>query len=210
MNAAATSTPIRARHCLACLRSAVSVSDTLYSMDLIGPSCDTPPEDPTALLSMLYGELRRMARAHLARERPDHTFQPTALVHEVYLRMANHASGHAKDQFLALASRVMRQVLIDYARRRRRHNKGDFPFRVTLEENLASISPNLDLLILDEAMRDLERMDARQARIVEMRVFAGLTVDEIAAILKLSSRTVKRDWMMARAWLQLRLRHGRS
>jgi RNA polymerase sigma factor (TIGR02999 family) len=122
--------------------------------------------------------------------------------------MASHSSTQEKEQFLAFASRVMRQVLIDYARRRRTQKRGDFQHRVTLDESLVTETPTIDLLILDEALSDLESMDARQARIAEMRIFAGLTVDEIAAVLNLSSRTVKRDWVMARAWLQLRLRHS--
>jgi len=179
-------------------------------MDAGRPIGRLPDDDSAAFLSLLYGELRRMARSHLSRERPNHTFQPTALVHEVYLRMANNAGAQEKDRFLALASRVMRQVLVDYARRRRSQKRSELPFRVTLEDDLASVSPNMDLLILDEAMSDLEVLDARQARVVEMKLFAGLNFEEIAAVLKLSDRTVKRDWTMARAWLQLRLRNGRQ
>jgi RNA polymerase sigma factor (TIGR02999 family) len=101
---------------------------------------------------------------------------------------------------------IMRQVLIDHARGRGRQKRGGTQIRVTLDECAARDVPNLDLLILDQGIRELEAMDARQARIVEMRLFGGLTVEEIASLLDISPRTVKRDWMMARAWLQRRLR----
>lgn len=161
-------------------------------------------------LSMLYGELRSMARAQLARERPNHTFQPTELVHEVYLRLARGTIGeHRRDQLLALASRVMRNVLVDYARRRNTVKRGDIRCRVTLDETVATIAPDVEVLALHEALRDMEEMDPRQARIVELRVFAGLTIEEIAALLEVSSHTVKREWVMACAWLKRQLRLSR-
>jgi RNA polymerase sigma factor (TIGR02999 family) len=166
--------------------------------------------DPSIVISTLYSELRTMARYHLSRERNAHTVQPTALVHEVYLRLANQSTAQQKEQFLSLASRVMRQVLIDYARRRRSAKRGDSPCRITLAEDIAIVTPNMELLALDEALGQLQHLDARQARIVEMRVFGGLTVDEIATVLEISARTVKREWMMARAWLQLRLRQSQT
>jgi RNA polymerase sigma factor (TIGR02999 family) len=168
---------------------------------------ETPGHEATLVISMLYDELRRVARAHLSHERSDHTIQPTALVHEVYLRLANLPGAQEREQFLGLASRVMRQVLVDYARRRQSKKRADFTYRVTLGDDLATVSPNLELLALDEALEELDRMDPRQARIVEMRVFGGLSVEETAAILGISGRTVKRDWTMARAWLQIRLRN---
>lgn len=167
-------------------------------------------ENKSVDLSMLYAELRSMAQVQLSRERPNHTFQPTALVHEVYLRLANRSLIPERDQLLALASRVMRNVLVDYARRRRSDKRGDFRCRVTLDESVAIVGPEIELLVLDEAMSDLENLDRRQAQIVELRVFAGLTVEEIAALLNLSPRTVSRDWAMARAWLKRRLRQSQS
>jgi RNA polymerase sigma factor (TIGR02999 family) len=166
--------------------------------------------DPAVIIALLYDELRSMARYHLSRERADHTVQPTALVHEVYLRLAHQPGAQQREQFLALASRVMRRVLIDHARRRRSAKRGDAPCRITLAEDVAIVTPNLDLLALDEALGQLQEMDPRQARIVEMRVFGGLTVEEIAAVLEVSARTIKREWVMARAWLQLRLRQTLS
>jgi RNA polymerase sigma factor (TIGR02999 family) len=163
--------------------------------------------DDPASISILYDELRRIARIHLARERSNHTLQPTALVHEAYLRFQGHRqSFEDRERFLATASMIMRQVLIDHARGRGRQKRGGTQIRVTLDECAAQDVPNLDLLILDQGIRELEAMDARQARIVEMRLFGGLTVEEIASLLDISPRTVKRDWMMARAWLQRRLR----
>jgi RNA polymerase sigma-70 factor (ECF subfamily) len=163
--------------------------------------------DDPASISILYDELKRIARIHLARERSNHTLQPTALVHEAYLRFQGHSqSFEDRERFLATASMIMRQVLIDHARGRGRQKRGGTQIRVTLDECAAQDVPNLDLLILDQGLRELEAMDARQARIVEMRLFAGLTVEEIASVLDISPRTVKRDWMMARAWLQRRLR----
>jgi RNA polymerase sigma factor (TIGR02999 family) len=171
---------------------------------------DFPAGCSPADLSIIYEELRTIARSQLSKERPNHTFQPTALVHEVYLRLANQTGIQDRDKLLALASRVMRHVLVDYARHRSAIKRTDFRCRVELSEDNAPAAPDADLLVLEEAMKDLEKMDARQARIVELRVFAGLTIDEIAALLNISARTVKRDWVMARAWLQGRLRHSSS
>jgi len=150
-----------------------------------------------------------MARRHLVRERHGHTLQATALVHEAYLRLAKRgAQPLNREQFLAMASNTMRRVLIDYARSRGASRRGCAPLRVTLDESLQSDELNLDVFALEEALHDLEQMDARPVRIVEMRVFGGLTNDEIAAVLRVSPRTVKRDWVLARAWLRQRLDNG--
>jgi len=139
------------------------------------------------------------------RERHGHTLQATALVHEVYLRLAKRdARPLHREQFLAMASNTMRRVLIDYARSRGTSRRGSAPLQVTLDESLKSDELNLDVFALEEALQDLEQMDARPVRIVEMRVFGGLTNDEIAAVLQVSPRTFKRDWVMARAWLHMR------
>jgi RNA polymerase sigma-70 factor (ECF subfamily) len=150
-----------------------------------------------------------MARRHLVRERHGHTLQATALVHEAYLRLAKRGTQVVnREQFLAMASNTMRRVLIDYARSRGASRRGGAPLQVTLDESLKADELNLDVFALEEALQDLEQMDARPVRIVEMRVFGGLNNDEIAAVLKVSARTVKRDWIMARAWLQQRLDNG--
>jgi RNA polymerase sigma-70 factor (ECF subfamily) len=163
----------------------------------------------TALAARLYRELKSMARSHLSRERSGHTLQATALVHEAYLRLAKMGEEQLnREQFLALASITMRRVLIDYARTRKAARRGNAALQVTLDQALISSELNLDVFALERALEDLELMDARPVRIVEMRVFGGLTNDEIAALLKVSSRTVKRDWVMARAWLQERLDSG--
>ena len=163
--------------------------------------------DSDTFVCSLYDELRQIARIHLSRERLDHTLQPTALVHEAYLRMTTRLnSQRTREEFLGIASRIMRQVLIDHARSRARNKRGGTQVRVTLDDELAKHNPALDVLVLDEALHQLESFDPRQARIVEMRLFTGLSVEEIAAVLNVSARTVKRDWMMARAWLQRQLR----
>jgi RNA polymerase sigma factor (TIGR02999 family) len=150
-----------------------------------------------------------MARRHLMHERGGHTLQATALVNEMYLRLASRPSrGLNREQFLALASSTMRRFLIDYARARAANRRGNSPLRVTLKEGLVSNELNLDVMALEQSLRELETMDPRQVRIVEMRAFGGLSHEEIAAVLNVSSRTVKRDWVMARKWLQERLGGG--
>jgi len=150
-----------------------------------------------------------MARRHLNRERCGHTLQATALVHEAYLRLAKLGEEQLdREQFLALASITMRRVLIDYARSRRAARRGSAALQITLDDAILANELNLDVFALEQALEDLEVMDARPVRIVEMRVFGGLTNEEIATVLKVSSRTVKRDWVMARAWLQERLDSG--
>jgi RNA polymerase sigma-70 factor (ECF subfamily) len=176
----------------------------------LGPrSGDHEPSNLAALASKLYIELKSTARRHLIRERWGHTLQATALVNETYVRLSQQGEQlFDREQFLAVASYTMRRVLIDYARRRGASRRGGARLQVTFDESLYAVEPNLDVFALEEALRDLEQIDARPVRIVEMRVFGGLTNDEIAAVLKVSSRTVKRDWIMARSWLQERLDSG--
>jgi RNA polymerase sigma factor (TIGR02999 family) len=167
------------------------------------------PEDPAALAARLYSDLKFIARRHLMRERYGHTLQATALVHEAYIRMSKRENGSTnRERFLALASITMRRVLIDYARMRGTQRRAGSQLRVTLAEGLKHDELNLEVFALEEALTDLEAMDARPARIVEMRLFGGLTNEEIAAVLKISPRTVKRDWIMARSWLQHRMDNG--
>ncbi len=171
-------------------------------------------DDAQELFGALYGELHRIARAVMAGERAGHTLQPTALVHEAFLRLADRTrvSWQGRTHFLAVGARVMRRVLIDEARRRSRRKRGGGWRRVTLVDWVAASDENGlgfdDLLALDRALAELSSLDEREARVVEMRFFGGLTVSEIAAELDVSKRTVEADWTHARAWLARELARG--
>ena len=156
----------------------------------------------------VYDELRRIAVTHMRRERPDHTLQPTALVNEAWLRLLRGKSLDCSDrsQFLALAAGAMRRILVDYARAYRAGKRFSGKQRVDLEESLAwAANQSTQLVALDEALRELARIDPRQHRIVEMLFFGGMTGEEVSDALGISTRTVKREWSMARAWLSLRI-----
>jgi RNA polymerase sigma factor (TIGR02999 family) len=157
------------------------------------------------LFSILHGELRRQAGRYMRRERRGHTLQPSGLVNEAYLRLAGAADldWHSRAQFFAIAARVMRQVLVDHARRRRAA-KREGGCQVTLGDADAPVAP-LELTDLENALGELTALDPRQARVVELRFFGGLDVEETADVMGLSARTVKREWQTARAWLQHRL-----
>jgi RNA polymerase sigma factor (TIGR02999 family) len=165
-------------------------------------------EAPDHLVSLLYQELRRLAAGCLRRERPNHTLQPTALVNEAYLRLAAQSQPAWGDrvQFLAVASHLMREILVDYARTRNRAKRGGGLAPVCVEDagELAA-APELDLMELDEALTALERVDSQHRQIVELRFFGGLNIEETAQVLEISPATVKRDWRMARAWLHREL-----
>jgi len=155
------------------------------------------------LVPLVYAELRELASAYLRRERPDHTLQTTALVHEAYLRLTDQHSTtwQNRSHFLGVAAQAMRRILVDHAKGRQRL-KRDAGRPITLEEGLAvSTSPPDEVLAVDEALVRLAVFDPRQARIVELRYFAGLTIEETADTLELSPATVKREWTSARAWL---------
>jgi RNA polymerase sigma factor (TIGR02999 family) len=163
--------------------------------------------DPTAadkLVPLVYKELRRLAHYHLQAERPDHTLQSTALVHEVYLRLfrGQPFECHNRAHFIAVASRLMRQVLVDYARERRagkRHGGA----RIAIEcLDALPVEEDTQLLALDDALDELARIDERQAKIVEMKFFGGLSAPEISQVTGLSRATVDRDWATARVWLR--------
>ena len=166
------------------------------------------------LLPELYDELRRLAAGVLRGQRPDHTLQPTALVHEAYLKLSASAGGALADRthLLATAARAMRQILVDHARARSTGKRGGGAVQVTLSLAGASAEPSaFDLLAFDEALRRLEALDGQQVRIVELRYLVGLSVEEVAEVLGVSATTVKRDSAMARAWLFRELkshRHG--
>jgi RNA polymerase sigma factor (TIGR02999 family) len=161
------------------------------------------------LMPVVYEELRRLAKAHLGRERRDHTLQPTDLVHEAYLKLVDqrHVDWKNRAHFFAVAARLMRRVLVDHARARLAQKRGGGATRVAFDEtiSLGTDASDVMLLALDDALTELGTLDVRQARTVELRYFAGLTVDEAAEALGVSGMTVKRDWTVARAWLKLRL-----
>ena len=160
------------------------------------------------LVPILFVELRRLAAGCLGRERPNHTLQPTALVHEAYLRLAGHGAPEWKDRarFLGVAAHVMRQVLIDHARARKRGKRGAGQALVRLEDaGPIGDHADVDLIALDDALGLLERVDAQQHRIVELRYFGGLSIEETARVLGISPATVKRDWRLAKGWLHREL-----
>jgi RNA polymerase sigma-70 factor, ECF subfamily len=164
------------------------------------------------LAPLVYDELRRRARRHARGERPNHTLQPTALVHEVYLRLVRLDRIEWQDRFhfFAIAAREMRRILVDSARARRYLKRGGGAVPVTFDDALAVSERGVDLLALDDALSLLARQDARKARVVELRFFAGLTGQEIAATLDVSTDTVTRDWQMAKLWLRRELRRERA
>lgn len=163
------------------------------------------PEAFDELIAEVYPELRRLAAYHLRVERDGHTLQPTALVHEAYIRLCpgSPASFENRAHFLALASRVMRNILIDHARARRTDKRAVQAALVELDEALAiAASQSVDLLALDEALERLSTLDPDLCRVVELRCFGGLTVPEMAEVLGVSTSTVDREWAAARVWLR--------
>jgi RNA polymerase sigma-70 factor (ECF subfamily) len=174
---------------------------------------DGRPDAASNLLPLVYEELRRLARQQMRQERADHTLQATALVHEAYLRLVNHPdrSWQSRAHFIGVAAQVMRRILIDYARSRRAAKRGRGPHKVSLEEPLLfSEEQSEDLLALNAALERLAQFDERVSRIVELRFFGGLTVEEAAEVLGVSPKTVKRDWSVARAWLHRELTENRG
>jgi RNA polymerase sigma factor (TIGR02999 family) len=163
------------------------------------------------LIPVIYEELRDLAAHYIRRERPDHTLQPTALVHEAYMRLAGHVEQFGADwrdraHFFGIAARVMRQVLVDHARAHQAVKRGAGQARVTLSEGVRIVEEEtVDLLALDVALNRLASLDADRARLVELRFFAGLTVEETAEVVGRSATSVKREWRVARAWLHREL-----
>ena len=163
------------------------------------------------LMPVVYDELRGIARQYLQRERRDHTLQATALVHEAYLRLVDQAetTWHDRARFFAVAAGIMRRILVDHARSHRAAKRGGGREKIQLDEELApSPERDVDLVALDDALKDLGRFDSRQSQIVELRFFGGLTVEEVAEVLEISPRTVKREWRLARAWLRREIARG--
>ena len=160
-----------------------------------------------ALIPLVYHELRRIARHYVRQERPDHTLQSTALVHEAYLRLMRQESADIENRahFFAVAAHLMRQILVDHARRHRALKRGS-GLKLELNEAISvEVPPNVDLIGLDTALNELARLDPQQSRIVEMRFFAGLSIQDTAKIVGVSPATVKREWATARAWLRREL-----
>jgi len=160
------------------------------------------------LMEVVYRELRRRAAAYLRRERPGHTLQPTALVHEAYLRLVdqNAAGWKNRAQFFGVASQIMRRILVDRARARKTAKRSGQWARVTLDESVAEYQPrDVDVLDVDAALTDLAAFDARKSQVAELKFFGGLTLDEAGHVLGLSVATVEREWQVARAWLYARL-----
>jgi RNA polymerase sigma factor (TIGR02999 family) len=159
------------------------------------------------LLPLVYKELHRLAKSYMRRERRDHTLQPTALINEAYLRLAGDTTdwqNHA--HFIAVAANVMRRVLVDHARMHKAGIRGGDLQRVEFDEGIAiSRERSGELLALDEALNELQSVNPRQANVVELRYFAGLSVDEISAIMKIAPRSIQRDWASARVWLFKRM-----
>ncbi len=162
-------------------------------------------EAEAQLIARVYQELRRLARHYMRLERGNHTLQPTALVHEAYVRLVHQPQipWQSRTRFFATAAQLMRHILVDHARAHRARKRGGIQKQVTLDEALLpSFNQSIDVLALHEAIERLAACDARQARVVELRSFGGLSFQEIALVLKIGERTVKLDWSMARAWLK--------
>jgi RNA polymerase sigma factor (TIGR02999 family) len=184
------------------------------SRDTISSLLSTPSgraEDAGQLVPLVYDELRALARKYFRDERPDHTLQPTALVHEAYLRLVDESrvDWEGRAHFRAVCAKVMRRVLIDYARSRNRARRGGGQKPVALESALAPLElDQVDAVELHDALERLAKLDARQARVVELRFYGGLSVEEVAKTLGVSKRTVEGEWTHAKAWLRAELDHG--
>lgn len=163
------------------------------------------------LMPLVYSELRRMARNYMRRQSPDHTLQTTALVNEAYMRLVDSSRVNWQDRnhFFAVSAQLMRRILVDFARRKNSQKRGGDQVLVTLDERVdKAAEAGTDLVALDDALTRLAAFSPRQSRIVELRYFAGLTEEQIADTLEISTRTVRRDWNLARAWLFREIQPG--
>ena len=163
------------------------------------------------LIPLVYEELKELAHHYLQLERPGQTLQSTALVHEAYLRLVKQepADWQSRSHFFGVAARIIRQVLVDHARKNNAVKRGSGSLRVTFDESIGVAAPGgVDLITLDDALTSLSRLDERQCRIVELRFFGGLSVEETALVMGVSDRTVKREWALAKAWLYRELTKG--
>ena len=180
-------------------------SDVTVLLNAVSAGDETAPEK---LLEIVYEDLRRLAGAYMKNERSDHTLQATALVHEAFIRLVDweNVSWQNRAQFFAVAAEVMRKILIDHARRKNAR-KRDGGQKIALDDAVSfPDKKELDILALEEVLSNLEKIDARQAKIVELRFFGGLSIEETAHVLKISDTTVKREWTFAKAWFQRELR----
>ncbi len=175
---------------------------------LLRASASGDPRDAERLMSVIYDDLKRIAAGQLRQERPGHTLHPTALVHEAYLRLVNQRTAEWNDRlhFFSIAARIIRRILIDHARERNALKRGGERRPISLDAvEVAAPMNDRDLVALDEALTELATLSERQSRIVELRFFGGLTIAEIASALEMGSRSVDREWQIARAWLYQRL-----
>ena len=175
--------------------------DFTHLLHELGSSAEAMPE----ALPRTYDELRRLAAHYMRRERSDHTLQPTALVHEAYLKLAeqDRVQWRNRSHFIGIAAQLMRRILVDHARAHHAGKRGGYDTRIPLDAGIAAAADaGVDLVDLDGALTKLAALDPRQARIVDLRYFGGLSIEETADALALSPATVKRDWQMARAWLR--------
>ena len=178
-------------------------ADTAVVSRLLRQWHDGDPAAFEALVPLVYDELRRLAHHYMRGERAGHTLQTTALVNEVYLRLVDIDTMKWRDRahFFAMAATLMRRVLVDYARQRGREKRGGGLSVTSLDENAVTAQPAVDVIALDEALQRLALLDPQQSRVVELRFFAGLSVEETAEALDISPATVKRDWATAKLWL---------
>lgn len=163
------------------------------------------------LFQLVYDELKRQARKHLSRERADHTLQPTALVHEAYLKLVDQTVLKAENRahFYSIAARVMRRILVDHARQHSAEKRGGAAQKLSLDEvNVSLEQHSTDLIALDEALNNLAKFDERKSRVVELLYFGGMENEEAAQVLGVSEKTVRRDWQMAKMWLSRELSLG--
>ena len=163
------------------------------------------------LVPVVFEELRRQAARYLKRERPGHTLQTTALIHEAYIRLIDQKNVHWQNRahFYAISAKLMRRILVDHARSRQAAKRGGSDIKLPLEEAMnASEGREVDLVALDEALERLAAIDPQQSRVVELKFFSGMSVEETAEVLGVSTRTVKRDWNVAKAWLRRQISEG--
>jgi RNA polymerase sigma factor (TIGR02999 family) len=164
-----------------------------------------------SLIPLVYGELRSLAHHYLRKERPDHTLQSTALVHEAYVKMVGHMPPvlNNRAHFFGVAARLMREILVEHARAQQAAKRGGGATLLALDDTVDRAAPmNVDILRLDDALNELGRLDQRQSRIVELRFFTGLSIDETAEVIGVSAATISREWTTARAWLHREMTGG--
>jgi RNA polymerase sigma factor (TIGR02999 family) len=178
---------------------------------ILRDATDGHQQDLNELMSLIYDELRRLAARYLRRERGEHTLQPTALVNEAYLRLIDQSDLQWQNRahFLAIAAKSMREILVEYARSHNADKRGGGAKRITLSKAIAFFEErDLDLVMLDDGLNELEAIDPQKCRIVELRFFSGMTIDETAEAIGLSTATVTRQWRLAKAWLYRRIKKG--